>query len=88
MSKTLVGAWNVEGSLSVNGSPVVGTSRFTFSQALPAATWVVTHNLGFYPSATIVDSAGSLVEGDVTYNSSDQLTVVFSAAFSGRCYCN
>lgn len=57
-------------------------------QATASASWVIVHNLGKYPSVSIVDSAGSEVIGEVIYNSKNQLTVSFSAAFSGKAYLN
>lgn len=58
------------------------------TQAIPAISWEITHNLGKFPSVSIVDSANSEVIGEVVYNSNNQLTVSFSAAFSGKAYLN
>lgn len=57
-------------------------------QSLPASTWTITHNLSKHPSVEVVDSGGANVYGYVTYISDNQLTVSFSAAFSGEAYCN
>ena len=57
-------------------------------QGTPTATWTIVHDLGLYPDVQVVDSSGDQVEGDVTHDSVDQLTVVFSAAFSGDAYLN
>ena len=62
------------------------TRRHIFEQGQAAATWVITHALGGKPSVTIVDSADTHVFGEVTYNSNSQITVIFSAAFSGKAY--
>ena len=62
------------------------TNRFEFTQQTAAATWVITHALGGKPSVTIVDSADTHVFGEVQYNSTTQVTVTFSAAFSGKAY--
>jgi hypothetical protein len=67
-------------------SGAANTRRFEFSQGQAATTWVITHTLGGKPSVTIVDSADTHVFGDVTYNSTTQITVNFSAAFSGKAY--
>ncbi len=56
---------------------------YVHNQAVPSATWVVAHGLGKYPAVTVIDSSGSEVEGDVIYDSVNQTTLVFSAAFSG-----
>ena len=47
---------------------------------------VITHALGGKPQVTIVDSADTLVFGEVQYNSNTVVTVTFSAAFSGKAY--
>lgn len=62
------------------------TRRFVFNQEIALDTWVITHSLGGKPSVTIVDSADTHVFGEVQYNSNTQITVLFSAAFSGKAY--
>lgn len=62
------------------------TNRLEFSQQNASATWVINHSLGGKPQVTIVDSADSHVFGEVQYNSNTQITVLFSAAFSGKAY--
>lgn len=49
-------------------------------------TWVINHNLGFKPNLTVVDSAGTIYEGEITYTNTNSLTVTFSSAFSGIAY--
>jgi hypothetical protein len=74
----------------VDGDPTIsasgGSGDYTHNQAVPATTWTITHGLGRYPSVTVVDSAGSVVEGDVQYVSSNQITCTFASAFSGKAY--
>lgn len=54
-----------------------------FVQSAPSTSWVIVHNLNTYPSVTVVDSAGSLVIGEVFYNSLNQCTLTFAGAMSG-----
>ena len=61
---------------------------FPFVQTVASATWVVVHNLGKFPSVSVVDSSGHLVVGDVQHNSNNSLTIRFSAAFAGTAYLN
>lgn len=61
-------------------------SGFIHTQGTSSAQWTITHNLGRYPSVTVVDSAGSVVVGGVTYIDEDTVSVQFSAPFSGRAY--
>lgn len=75
------------GALGLGGGG--GTSdNFSFTQSTPASVWTITHNLGRFPSVTVSDSTGRVVEGDINYVSVNQLTVTFIAAFSGSAYCN
>ncbi len=67
---------------------LVGGSTYVHTQSSPAATWTISHNLGRRPSVTVVDSAGSVVIGEVTYLSDNSLRVEFSAGFSGQAYLN
>ena len=68
----------------------VGISDKTYRhiQGLPSNTWVITHNLNKYPSVTVQDSAGSIVLGEITYNSLNTITLTFSGSFSGQAHFN
>lgn len=57
-------------------------------QSTPAVQWTITHNLGKFPSVSVVDSAEQEVIGEVEYVSDSVLIVKFSAAFSGKAYIN
>lgn len=61
---------------------------FIHIQGEASDVWMIEHNMGRYPSVTVVDSAGSAVFGDVTYTNENQLTVTFSVAFSGKAFLN
>lgn len=58
------------------------------NQSAASTEWVITHNLGKYPSVSVVDSSGAEVIGEVEYLTDTQLKVKFSAAFSGKAYLN
>ena len=64
------------------------TSRvaYTHLQGSSSNTWVINHNLNFYPNVTIQDSAGTIYEGEISYTNLDSITVTFSSAFSGKAY--
>ncbi len=64
------------------------TNTFVFSQPSTSATWVILHNMGKNPSVSVVDSAKSVVIGNVKYDSLNQVTVTFSAPFSGFAFLN
>lgn len=64
----------------------VKNDRHIHTQSYASSTWTITHALGGRPSVTIVDSAGTVVIGEVVYNSNTSITVLFSAPFSGFAY--
>ncbi len=63
-------------------------STFTWNQSSAQSVWTITHNLGRYPSVTVIDSSGAEVEGDVVYVDGNLLTATFTAPFSGEAYLN
>lgn len=87
-----VGAPGPQGPKGDKGDPGdgqgTGDINGTWTQSVAAAVWNITHSLGKMPSVTVVDSAGTEIEGDVQYLSSTQIRLVFSAAFAGIAYLN
>jgi len=57
-------------------------------QAVPSNCWIVKHGLNKYPSVTVVDSAGTVVVGEVQYIDTDNAKIKFTGAFSGEAYFN
>lgn len=64
------------------------TNTFVFRQDEAKDVWMIVHNLHKRPSVSVVDSGDNIVYGDVEYVSDDELTITFSAAFSGKAYLN
>ena len=60
--------------------------RHVHTQGAPSTVWTITHALGGYPSVTVVDSSKTVVFGEVSYTSTAQVVVNFTAAFSGYAY--
>tara|TARA_B100001564_G_C20496065_1_gene603993 strand:- start:39 stop:734 length:696 start_codon:yes stop_codon:yes gene_type:complete len=86
---------NFKGASSTVGNDIISLAPFgtegyeyTFTQSAAAATWTIVHNLGRFPSVTTVDSAGSIINGAITYNDENTITVVFTSATSGKAYLN
>tara|TARA_B110000444_G_C18784851_1_gene569390 strand:- start:265 stop:513 length:249 start_codon:yes stop_codon:yes gene_type:complete len=65
-----------------------GDANHIHDQGSASATWVVTHNLNKKCSVTVVDTADTVIIGDITYNSVNQVTLKFSGSFSGKAYFN
>jgi hypothetical protein len=72
------------------GTPVdlVGSQElgYVHIQEVASATWSITHGLGFTPNITVVDTAGTVVEGSYNYPNSNTVVLTFVGAFSGRAY--
>lgn len=62
------------------------TRRSVYIQGAAADTWNITHDLGGYPSVTVVNSTGTVVVGTVTYVSTSEIQIEFTAPFSGTAY--
>ena len=61
---------------------------FVFNQAVPSVTWTITHNLNKFPSVTSVNINNIEVKGEIEYTDLNNLTITFSAGFSGKAYLN
>lgn len=68
------------------GGAASNTRRHIHTQQIASDVWVINHTLGGHPAVTIVDSANTYVIGEVQYDSATQITLLFSAPFSGYAY--
>jgi hypothetical protein len=59
---------------------------YVHNQSATSSQWTIVHNLGFNPNVTTKDSAGNVIEGDISYNSTSSLTINFSVGTSGYAY--
>jgi hypothetical protein len=82
------GTQGVQGTKGDAGSIENLVSRVSYEHTQGAASnsWIINHNLGFKPNVTVVDSAGNIVEGEITYTNLNSLTVSFQSSFSGYAY--
>ena len=62
--------------------------HFEFTQNMPSLTWTISHSLNKFPSASVVDTAGTVVQGKIDYIDNNNLTITFNASFSGKAYLN
>lgn len=61
---------------------------FIFTQATPSVNWNIQHNMNRYPSVSVVNNNNILMYGNTTYIDKNNLTINFSAGFSGKAYLN
>ena len=65
-----------------------GAPTFVFTQTVAATVWNVNHNLGKFPSITVIDTANTVVTGEYTYTDNNNVILTFSAGFAGKAYLN
>ena len=70
-------------TLSSQGAPT-----FIFTQGVASTVWNVPHNLGKFPSISVVDTANTVVTGQYEYTDNNNVILTFSAAFAGKAYLN
>ena len=54
------------------------------NQPTADARWEISHGLGYYPSATVMDSAGTVILGDVRHIDENNLVIDFTHPESGK----
>ncbi len=62
--------------------------NLVFVQGTPLASWSIAHNLGKYPSVTVVNSAGDEVVADVNFVDANNLVLTFATSFAGKAFIN
>ncbi len=68
------------------GTPVNLGGTYVHTQDVAATTWVINHNLDYFPNIETVDSAGNDVVGNHQYVNSNRMIVSFSDPFAGKAY--
>ena len=59
---------------------------FRYEKQSPANIWNITHNLGFRPSANVMDYGQNNVECDIEHINENSLKLTFSEVISGYAY--
>lgn len=63
-----------------------GDIAYTHTQAVSSAIWTIDHNLGFKPTAVVIDSGGTNCEGSFSYPNNNTMVITFNSAFTGTAY--
>lgn len=74
------------GPAGKDGTP--GGTTFEWTQDIPLAVWTVPHNLGRFPSVTVVDHLGNRVEPDVTYIDQNIVQITHGRPEIGKAFFN
>ena len=86
--KIFIGGWQTLNQIASDPSQIGSITHF---QSTPSTTWTITHNLNSINLVfnVIVDLGGGVMKpilpADVTFTSSNVLTLTFSTPRSGRC---
>lgn len=71
------------------GSLSVGADKnYVHIQGSASSTWTINHGLAKFPSVTVVDSGNNVVVGSTSMVDNNNLTITFTASFSGKAYLN
>ena len=65
-----------------------GVPTFVFDQGVPAKSWNIQHNLGKFPSVSVINNNNVVINGEVTYIDNNNVQINFSAGFTGKAYLN
>ena len=86
---------NLESSVKVTGLPGVkgdkgdpGGTHYTHTQASPATTWTINHNLNKYPSITLLTIGSVEFTADIVYPNKNQAILTIAVATAGIAECN
>ena len=61
---------------------------FTFVQSSSSTDWSIQHNMDKFPAVVVVNNNNVVMYGNITYTDTNNLTINFSAGFSGKAYLN
>jgi hypothetical protein len=81
-----MGPMGQQGPMGPQGPAGAGGASYIHDQVIPAASWVIVHNLNFFPSITVEDSGGTEHYPDIVYNNGNQVTLTFVSSMGGKAY--
>lgn len=91
-SGVVVEYWFKDGTsdvdLIIKTAETTPDKTYVHDQQIASTAWTIVHSLNKYPNISIVSSSGDVVYGNVAYTNPNQCVITFSAAFSGKVYCN
>lgn len=74
--------------LNVQGAIAALHDGYTHIQSPASAEWIVNHNLGVYPEASVLTAGGQKVLTEILHVSVNQMRVYFSTPFTGSVRCS
>lgn len=74
--------------VDIGAAPATHIHNYVHEQAIASDTWTVNHGLGKFSSVVVVDSANTVVMGQIDYVDADNVIITFNSAFTGFAYFN
>lgn len=65
------------------GPPGAGANPYTHTQAVPATSWTINHNLGYRPVVELFSAGGVEMIAEVVHTTVNQVVVSFLSATAG-----
>lgn len=56
---------------------------YLYTQATPATTWIINHNLGYRPAVELLDAGSQEIDGEIAHPSANQTVVTLNPATAG-----
>lgn len=81
-----IGTSGPQGPQGAPGEVRYSDLSYVHTQSASSSTWTIVHGLPFVPGIIVVDSAGSVVEGDYSYPNENTVIATFSGGFTGKAY--
>lgn len=73
--------------VGTQGPPGPGAAFYTHNQPVASATWVINHNLGYYPQISLFTVGGAEFEGEIVNITVNQAIVYLAVATAGSARC-
>lgn len=70
------------------GGDTGADKNYVHTQGSPTSIWNVVHGLNKYPSVSVVDTGGSVVDPDIHYIDANNVQLTFGSPTSGKAYVN
>lgn len=72
---------DVKGALDeLSGLTGIGGIFYYHTQAVASDTWAINHGLNRFPNITLRDGSGNIIEGEISYVDSNNVTIFFKKA--------
>ena len=72
----------------IGAAAAIHIHNFAYEQLSASATWNVAHGLGKFCSVTVVDSAKTVIRGQVDFTDANNVVITFNSATTGFAYFN